>query len=42
MSGQILQAREASTEVYRALRDTRDGGYSCLSVGATTKFIRCP
>ena len=29
-------------EIYWALQDTREGGYICLSVGATTKFIRCP
>ena len=27
--------REAIAEVYRALRDTREGGHSCISVGAT-------
>ena len=42
MSGQIRQAREASAEVYWALRDTRKGGHSCISVGATTELIRCP
>ena len=41
-SVQIRQVREASTKVYRALRDTREGGYSCLPVGAATEFIRCP
>ena len=41
MSGQIQQAREASIEVYWALRDTRDDGHSFIFVGATTKFIRC-
>ena len=30
MSDQIRQAREASVEVYWALRDTREGGYNCL------------
>ena len=29
------KAWEASVEVYRALRDTREGGYSFLSVSAT-------
>ena len=41
MSGQILQAREANAEVYWALRDTRDDGHNCLSIGITTEFIRC-
>ena len=26
-------------EVYRALRDTREGGHSCVSVGAIAKLI---
>ena len=33
--------REIVAEVYRALRSTREGWYSCLSVGTTTKFIKC-
>ena len=24
------------------LRDTREGGHSCISVSVTTEFIRCP
>ena len=23
-------------------RDTQEGGHNCISVGATTEFIRCP
>ena len=42
MSGQIRQEKEASTDVYPALRDTREGGYSYISVSATTEFVRCP
>ena len=42
MSGQIRQAREASVELYWVLRGTRDGGHSCISIDATTEFIRCP
>ena len=30
--------REAIVKVYRTLRDTREGGYSCKSVGATTSL----
>ena len=30
--------REASVEVYWALRDTQEGGHSCILVGATTEF----
>ena len=41
MSGQIQQAREANAEVYWSLRGTREGGHGCISVGATTEFIRC-
>ena len=40
MSGQVRQARKTITEVYQALRDTREGGYSWVSIGFTTKFIR--
>ena len=29
-------------EVYRALRDNQEGGYSCISVGFIAEFIRCP
>ena len=39
MSDQIRQAREASVEVYRALRDTREGEYSCVPVGITTSLL---
>ena len=42
MSDQIRQVKEASVEVYGALRGTREGGHSCISVGATTEFIKCP
>ena len=42
MSNQIKQTREASAKVYQALRDTREGGYIFLSVGATTEYVRCP
>ena len=41
MSGQVRQAREAIAEVYRALRDTREGRHSCVSVGITAEFIMC-
>ena len=27
--------------VYQALRDAREGGHNCVSVGATIEFIRC-
>ena len=39
MSGQVLQAGKAITEIYRALRGTREGRYSCLSVSITAKLI---
>ena len=42
MSGQVRQAGEAVAEVYRALRDTREGGHSCISVDPTAELIRCP
>ena len=42
MSGQIWKARKAIAEVYWALRDIRKGGHICISVGATTEFIRFP
>ena len=42
MSDQIRQAREANAEVNWALRNTREGGHNCISVGTTTEFIKCP
>ena len=36
-----LYIREIIAEVYRALRSTREGWYSYLSIGTTTKFIEC-
>ena len=42
MSGQIRKVREAITEVYYALRGTRGGGGSCISISITAEFIRCP
>ena len=30
---------ETLTEVYRALRDTREDGYGCISVGFTVEFV---
>ena len=42
MSDQVGKRGETVTEVYRALQDTREGGYSCISVGFIAKFIRCP
>ena len=30
---------EVSIKIYQALRDTREGGHSCVLVGATTEFI---
>ena len=36
MSDQIWQVREASAEVYWALRDTREGGHSFISINVTT------
>ena len=41
MSGQVWQARRAVVEVDRALRDTREGGYSRVPVGFSAKVIRC-
>ena len=41
MSDQVWQAGETIAKVYRALRDTPDGGYSCVSVGFTAEFIGC-
>ena len=41
MNSQVRQAGKAIAEVYQALRDTREGGYSCVSVGFTAKFIGC-
>ena len=38
---QIRKVGKAIVEVYQALRGTRDGRYSCLPVGVTTKLIRC-
>ena len=38
---QVRQVRKAIVEVYRALRDTRGGGYSCASIGFTAKLIGC-
>ena len=32
---------KAIAEVFRALRDTRDDGYSCISVDSTAEFIEC-
>ena len=29
---------EASAKVYRTLQDTREGGYSCISIGVTTSL----
>ena len=42
MSDLVQQAGETIVEVYRALRDTREGGYGYISVGVTTKFVECP
>ena len=41
MSGRVRQAEKSIIDVYQALRDTRDGGYNCVSVGFTPKFIGC-
>ena len=38
MSDQIQQAKKASAEVYWALRDTQEGGHSCVSVSITTEM----
>ena len=32
---------KAIVKLYWALRGTREGGYSRVPVGVTTKFIRC-
>ena len=42
MSDQVLQVGETIVEVYRALRDTQEGGYGCISVGFTAKLVGCP
>ena len=42
MSDRIWQAKEASIEVYWALRDTREGGHSFISIGVTVEFIKYP
>ena len=34
MSGQVRQAGEDSVEVYRALRDIREGRHSCLLISS--------
>ena len=41
MSGQVWQAGKTIAEAYRDLRDTREGGYSCVSVEFTAKLIGC-
>ena len=33
---------ETIAEVYRALRDTREGGYGCILVGFTAEFVEFP
>ena len=33
---------KAIAKVYRALRDTRDGGHNRVSVGIPAEFIGCP
>ena len=33
---------EAIAEIHRALRDTREGGHSCVLIGITTEFMGCP
>ena len=42
MSGQVRQAREAITEVYWALQDTREGRHCSVPVGFTAQHVRCP
>ena len=42
MSDQVWKVGETIAEVYRALRNTREGRYSCILVGFTTEFIKCP
>ena len=37
----FLQAGKAIAEVYRALRDTREGGHSFVSIGITVELIMC-
>ena len=34
--------REVSAKIYRALRDTGEGGHSYISVGTTIEFIMRP
>ena len=41
MSDQVQQIGETLAEVYRALRDTREGGYGCISTGSTAELIGC-
>ena len=41
MNGQVRQAGKAIAKVCRALRDTQEGEYNCLSIAFTTKFIGC-
>ena len=41
MSDQVWQAGKVITQIYWALRGTREGGYSCLPVGTTAEFIEC-
>ena len=41
MSGQIRQAGKAIAEVYWTLRGTREGGYNCVPIGVTARFIEC-
>ena len=33
---------KAIVKVYRALRDTREGGHCRVSIGITVEFIGCP
>ena len=42
MSNQVGQTGETIAEIYRALRDTQKGGYSCILVGFTDEFFWCP
>ena len=42
MSDQVRQIGETVAEAYRALRDTRDGGYGFISVGFTDELVGCP
>ena len=41
MGGQVRQVGEVVIEVYRALRDTQEGGHSCVLVGITSELIKC-